>query len=175
MTDKQSDSIDRRTDTQRDATTSIGRRVLRGAVRGVFGGLIATVLMTLYRYPVFRALPPTAEFWAKYVGDGDPESYFGTGLLLHFLYGGAAGGLFGAGVRLLDFRNERVRRLATIGLALVYGLGLSVFGTRVLFRYLLDEDLESDEAAIFHVGHAVFGLTLGTWMTSGERSGEVYE
>ncbi len=131
--------------------------------------------MTLYRFPVFRALPPTADFWAKYVGGGDPEAYPGTGLLLHFLYGGAAGGLFGAGVSLLEFRSERHRHLATIGLSLVYGLALSVLGTRFIFRYLLDEELEPAEALTFHVGHAVFGLTLGTWMNSKERSGEVYE
>jgi len=149
--------------------------VARGLVRGVVGGLIATVLMTLYRFPVFRALPPTAEFWATYVGGGDPEEYPRAGLVLHFVYGGAAGGLFGVGVSLVNFRTERRRRIGSIGLALAYGLLLSVFGTRVVVRHLLDDDLEPDETAIFHVGHAVYGLTLGTWMSSRERTGDVYE
>lgn len=158
---------------QSDQTVDPG--ILRGLGRGVVGGLIATALMTLYRFPVFRVLPPTADFWAKYVGGGEAESYPGMGLLLHFLYGGVAGGLFGAGIGLLDVGNERERGIITIGCSLVYGLLLSVFGTRVLFRYLLDEDLETDEAVIFHVGHVIYGLTLGTWISFGKRSGEVYE
>lgn len=131
--------------------------------------------MTLYRFPVFRALPPTADFWAKYVGRGDPKAYPGTGLILHFLYGGAAGGLFGVGISQVDFRSARERDLGAIGLSLVYGLALSVFGTRVIFQHLLEEELEPAEALVFHVGHAVYGLTLGTWIGSRERSGEVYE
>lgn len=169
------DASQRRTSAQSDPTVSSGRRVLRGLLQGVVGGLIATALMTLYRFPVFRALPPTADFWAKYVGNGDTEAYPGTGLILHFLYGAAAGGLFGVVISLLDFRSERQRSLGAIGLSLVYGLVLSVFGTRVIFQRLLDEELEPDEAVVFHVGHAIYGLTLGTWISSKERSGEVYE
>lgn len=144
-------------------------------VRGVVGGLIATALMTLYRFPVFRALPPTSEFWAAFVGGGEPEQYPLEGLLLHFLYGGAAGGVFGIGFSLIDFRSERDRRLGAIGLSFVYGLVLSVFGTRVIFRHLLKEELEPDEGVVFHVGHVIYGLTLGTWLSSSERIGEVYD
>jgi hypothetical protein len=149
--------------------------VFHGMIRGVVGGLIATVLMTLYRFPLFRAVPPTAEFWATYVSGGEPEESAGAGLLLHFLYGGVAGGLFGIGFSLLDFRTERNRRLGAIGLSLGYGLVLSVFGTRVIFEHLLEEELEPDEAAIFHVGHIIYGLTLGTWLSAREQSGDVYE
>ncbi|ACM56732.1 hypothetical protein [Halorubrum lacusprofundi] len=175
MTTQNTDTSQQQTSVQRGLTSGSGLRVVRGLIRGVVGGLIATVLMTLYRFPVFRALPPTADFWAKYVGSGDAEAYPGIGLLLHFLYGGVAGGLFGVGISLLDFRNERERRLGVIGLSLVYSLALSAFGTRVLFRYLLDEELESDETVIFHVGHVIYGLTLGTWIGFRERKGEVYE
>jgi len=28
---------------------------------------------------------------------------------------------------------------------------------------------------IFHVGHVIYGLTLGTWIGFRERKGEVYE
>lgn len=152
-----------------------GWHVFRGMIQGIVGGLVATVLMTLYRFPLFRALPPTAEFWAMYIAGGEPEEYPGAGLVLHFLYGSAAGGLFGIGFSLLDFRSERSRRLGAIGLTFGYGLLLSVFGTRVVFRRLLDEELEPDEAAVFHVGHVIYGLTLGTWLSSRERSGDVYE
>lgn len=131
--------------------------------------------MTLYRFPVFRALPPTAEFWARHVGGGDAEAYPGVGLLLHFLYGGAAGRLFGVGSGRIEFPSARQRELATIGVVLAYGLALSVFGTRVVFDRLLDEELEPSEAVIFHVGHVIYGLPLGTWVSADERRGEVYE
>lgn len=175
MTTQNIDTNQRQSGVQRGLTSGSGLRVLRGLVRGVVGGLIATVLMTLYRFPVFRALPPTADFWAKYVGGDDAEAHLTVGLVLHFLYGGIAGGLFGVGISLLEFRSERERNLGVIGLALAYGLALSAFGTRFVFRYLLDEEIEADEAVIFHVGHVIYGLTLGTWVSFRARKGEVYE
>lgn len=167
--------------TRRDSEQSFGRstaprwNVFRAMIRGVVGGLIATVLMTLYRFPLFRALPPTAEFWATFVRGGEPEQYPIAGLLLHFVYGGVAGGVFGAGFNAIDFKSERDRRLGAIGLSMVYGIALSVFGTRVIFKRLLGEELEPDEGTVFHVAHVIYGLTLGTWMSSHERLGEVYE
>lgn len=149
--------------------------ILQGTARGVVGGLIATTLMTLYRFPVFRALPPTAEFWAMFVRGGEPEEYPVAGLLLHYMYGGAAGGLFGFVFSQIDFRSQRDRRFGAIGLSLVYGLVLSVFGSRVLLKRLLKEELEPDERAIFHVAHVIYGLTLGMWLSSREPPGEVYE
>jgi len=68
MTTQNTDTSQQQTSVQRGLTSGSGLRVVRGLIRGVVGGLIATVLMTLYRFPVFRALPPTADFWAKYVG-----------------------------------------------------------------------------------------------------------
>jgi hypothetical protein len=157
----------------RHTLTTLG--VLRSAGRGVVGGLVATVLMTLYRFPAFRALPPTSEFWAMYVAGGEPEQYPVEGLILHFLYGGAAGGLLGLAFSLVDVRTARSRRFGALGLAVGYSLLLSVFGTRVVFRRLLGEELDDDERMVFHVGHLVYGLSLGTWLQSREEPGDVYE
>jgi len=170
-----SDESPRRADTESGIASAFGAGLLRRLVRGVVGGLIATALMTLYRFPVFRALPPTSEFWAKYVGGGATERYPGIGLVLHFLYGGVAGGLFGVLIDALGFETEREDSLGVIALSFAYSLALSVFGTRFVFRFLLDEDLDPDEAVIFHVGHAIYGLTLGTWVGFDRRTGEAYE
>ncbi len=182
--DDQTDAstVDRSSDSTRPASGrdririgGLGSHTAREVFRGLIGGLIASVLMSLYRFPLFRALPPTSEFWATYIGEEEPEEYFRVGLVLHLLYGTAAGGVFGLGFSLLDFRTERDRRFGAIALSLGYGLVLSLFGTRVVFERLLDEELEPDEAAVFHVGHVIYGLTVGTWLSSREESGDVYE
>lgn len=162
-----SEGVSGRTDPQRDAT--------RGLLRGIVGGIIATALMTLYRFPVFRAVPPTSDFWGTYVRSGDAEAYPVIGLFLHFLYGAVGGGVFGVVRSQLDRPTKSERGLSVIGLSLLYGLALSVFGTRVIFPHLLDEEIEPAEAVIFHLGHAIYGVTLGTWLSFSEGVGEIYE
>ena len=132
--------------THRAGRPSIGvpssGRLLRAVGRGCLGGFVATVVMTVYRVPVFRALPPTAEFWARYVGGGDAEEYFLPGLLLHVAYGTVAGGVYGALSSVYDgaapARRERVSLLG----GLVYGLVLSVVGSRIVFVRVLGRELQ---------------------------------
>ena len=131
--------------------------------------------MTVYRLPIFRGLPPTAEFWATYVGRGDPERYPLVGLVLHFLYGGVGGGMFGVVLDRVEFESARDQRIGGTLFALAYGAALSVFGTRVLFPVLLDEELDSEDRLVFHVGHVIYGLTLGTWLSAETRLGNIYE
>ncbi|MBX0294962.1 hypothetical protein [Haloarcula nitratireducens] len=147
----------------------------RAALLGVKGGLIATAVMTLYRLPLFRALPPTAEFWAKYVGSGEADEYFAESLLLHFLYGAVGGGLFGVGFGRFGFDGEDERLRGGLVTGFVYSLLMSVFGTKVVFPFVLDESIEYDEKLVFHVGHAIYGLSLGTWLGSRNAFGEVYD
>lgn len=134
---------------------------------GCKSGLVATVVMTAYRLPVARSLPPTARFWAQYVGGGDPAEYPVEGLVLHLVYGTAAGGVFGllfAGRT--DGSEARDEWKGILG-ATAYGLALSVFGVRVvLARVLGMTDLEPDERLVFHVSHVVYALTLGTMVGS---------
>jgi len=96
--------------------------------------------MTIHRIPIFRALPPTAEFWTLYVGDESADRYLLQGLLLHALYGGVAGALFaplfGVVVTKTALSRECVGLLSGVG----HGLVLSVFGTRVVFEYVLRDD-----------------------------------
>jgi hypothetical protein len=153
-------------------TSSILSRIL---IRGLKGGLIATAVMSLYRWPIFRALPPTAEFWAQFVGSGEADQYFVQGLVLHFLYGAGGGVIFGPVFSVLNRQTRLDREQLGLSLGLVYGLALSVFGHRIIFRHLLDRELEHDEVLVFHVGHAIYGVTLGTWFGSRERFGEVYD
>ncbi|SFL34694.1 hypothetical protein SAMN04487950_3476 [Halogranum rubrum] len=149
--------------------------LIRACLRGCTGGLIATLVMTLYRMPIFRALPPTAEFWAQYLGGGEAEQYPLEGFALHLLYGTAAGAVFGPVFTVCNARTTVNRDAVGVAVGLVYGLALSAFGTRVVFRHVLNQELEPEHVLVFHVGHAIYGLTLGTWLSSRERLGDVYE
>ncbi|WP_115865398.1 hypothetical protein [Halorussus litoreus] len=147
---------------------------------GAKGGFVATLAMTAYRLPVSRSLPPTAEFWSKFVAGGDPDDHPIPAVALHLLYGVAGGVGFGLLAPLdADATAERdsaddhreTARLEAVGLltGVGYALALSAFGERVVLGRLLDLDLEGDERLVFHAGHVVYGLSLGTWV--GSRTG----
>lgn len=150
------ESPERRT----DAPRGIARPLLRGAM----GGLLGTVTMTVYRLPLFEGLPPTAEFWAKFLGDGDPSEYPLEALVLHLLYGSAAGAAFGLAVSRLGFGPVDRQGHRATGAGAVYGAALSAFGSRVVVRRILGIDMNDRESLVFHVGHLVYGLALGTWV-----------
>ena len=135
-------------------------------LRGLQGGLVGTVVMTAFRLPLMRSLPPSANFWATYVGGGEPEDYPLIGLLLHVVYGVSAGAVFGV---LFSFlQSERAIEAEQRGImwGAVYGMALSAFGSRVMLEALLDVRLEADELTLFHAGHLIYGITLGAWVGS---------
>ena len=149
-------------------------RLFRSIARGCVGGLAATVTMTVYRIPAFKALPPTAEFWARFVSGGDVEQHFLPGLLLHLFYGVVGGAVYGLLASFVDVDDPATQgRLSVLG-GLAYGIGLSVFGSRVVFVRILGRELQSEDALVFHVGHAVYGMTLGTFVATSESAGDVY-
>jgi hypothetical protein len=131
--------------------------------------------MTLYRLPIFRSLPPTAEFWAEYVAGDEAETHRAVGVLLHLCYGVVAGGVFGLVFDHRRFGTAESRGRHGLAYGLGYGVLLSLVGTRVVFARLLDEELADDERLVFHAGHVVYGLTLGTWLGTREGFGDVYE
>lgn len=138
------------------------RRSTLGA--GLLGGFVGTAVMTLFRAPTARSLPPTADFLSRWVG-GTPDDYPLSSLALHLAYGTGAGGTFGL---VSPHPRTLLDEPETAGLFVgaVYGLVLSVFGERVVIRHLVGMDLDTDESAVFHAGHLVYGLTLGVWVGS---------
>jgi len=138
---------------------------------GATGGLVATLVMTAFRLPISRSLPPTDEFWRRYVRRDGSDSATVPALLLHLLYGaggGVAYAILGSRLAGTDVArpSEAQAELRGVVTAVGYSLFLSAFGQQVLLRGLLDEDLDPDEALIFHLSHVIYGITLGAWLGS---------
>lgn len=143
------------------------RGILRWALNGAVGGVLATVVMTAYRMPVTASLPPTAKFWATYVAGGKPEDHPLPALVLHLAYGASAGAVFGALFRAFGGRDDDdERETSGVVLGALYALVLSIVGERVVLGKLLSTDLDASESLVFHVGHLVYGLSLGSWVAS---------
>jgi len=151
------------------------RSEARTVVRALQGGLFATVVMTAFRLPLTRSLPPTANFWAKYVGGGDPEEYRAIGLLLHLLYGAVGGAAFGVAYdRLGAFPGVTTETRGVVWGGL-YGLALSAFGEHVMLRRLLGMPVEPDTETVFHTSHLIYGVALGGWVGSRRDGPSDYE
>ena len=150
----------------RIAGRSSEEHVAYAVLRGLQAGFVATLIMTAFRLPIMRSLPPSANFWAQYVRGGEPEEYPLAGLGLHVLYGTINGAVFGGLFALL--KSERAIEPEQRGLVWgsVYGMGLSAFGSQIMLDEILGVRLEADELALFHAGHLVYGLALGAWVGS---------
>ncbi len=136
------------------------------AIRGLQAGFVATIIMTAFRLPILRSLPPSANFWSQYVTGEDPEDHPIAGLVLHFAYGIQAGALFGGLFALQDAERSIEPEQRGLVWGTVYGMVLSAFGSQFMLKELLGIRLDSDELALFHAGHLVYGLSLGAWVGS---------
>ena len=132
-------------------------------VNGLVGGLIATIVMSVFMMAMGGdEPPPTAAFWAKYVGDGAPAEYQMVGMVLHLVYGTAAGGVFGLTLYVVDVGIGDV----VIGVAAGLGYGVVLFLGAAMFwmRIVLDMDPEPKQVGAFLLFHLIYGLVLGGWM-----------
>lgn len=145
---------------------SRGAHAVSAAIRGIQAGFVATFVMTAFRLPILRSLPPSANFWSQYVTGGNPDDHPLAGLILHFVYGMKAGALFGGLFALYDADRSIEPEQRGLVWGSVYGMALSAFGSQIMLKELLDIRLEADELALFHAGHLVYGLSLGAWVGS---------
>ena len=136
------------------------------ALRGLQAGFVATFVMTAFRLPIMRSLPPSANFWSRYVAGGEPEDHPLAGLVLHFVYGTSAGAVFGVLFALFDADRAIEPEQRGLLWGAVYGLALSAFGSQVMLKEVLDVRLDADELSLFHAGHLVYGLALSAWVGS---------
>ncbi|MFC6963158.1 DUF6789 family protein [Halocatena marina] len=138
----------------------------RSLTVGFKGGIVATSAMTVFRMPISRSLPPTAEFWAQYVGGGELADHRAESLLLHFLYGAIAGSIFGSIFAVVDTRSPYETETKGLLAGLLYSIPFTLLGESIMLNHMLGMDLEPDESMIFHASHLVYGITLGAWIGS---------
>ena len=155
---------------QRDVEAAAGpsrrAQVVAASLRGVQAGFVATLIMTAFRLPIMRSLPPSAKFWADHVAGGEADDHPLAGIVLHLGYGTSAGAVFGGLFALLDAERAIEAEQRGIVWGAVYGMGLSAFGSQFMLKELLDVRLDADELALFHAAHLVYGLALGAWVGS---------
>jgi hypothetical protein len=134
-------------------------------LNGLAGGLVATVVMTVFMMALGDdSPPPTAALWSKYVGDGAPEDYMPQGMALHVLYGIGAGAALAVAIPLL---GVSLTLPMAVGLGLGYGVVLTVVGAILWMRLVLAMDPEPTVVGRFLFFHLVYGGVLGAWFSVG--------
>lgn len=136
-------------------------------VSGFAGGLVATIVMTVFMMALGDdSPPPTALFWSQYVGESEPDEYMMQGMVLHLLYGTIGGGVFAVLAASLGSVS-----VATLGSALLWGLvyGFVLFVGAAVFwmNVVLDVDADVQMVGMFLFFHLVYGAVLGAWLGYG--------
>jgi len=131
------------------------------AINGLVGGLVATTAMTIAMLTLGDdAPPPTAAFWATYVGEGAPDQYLLQGMVLHAAYGVAAGVVFAAGSTLAGLGLVGAPVPGLVG-GVVYGVVLFAGAAGFWMNVVLDTDPDRGQVAGFLAFHLVYGVVLG--------------
>ena len=161
------DESNTNTEEKSDESTILGRiSVIHTLILGFKGGLVGTGVMTAFRMPISWSLPPTANFWAQYVAGGDLEEHRIEAMILHFLYGAAAGSIFAGMFTAVDPQTPLEPEAEGLLAGFLYSIPFTWAGEAVMLHRMLGMDLESDESMIFHAGHIIYGITLGAWIGS---------
>lgn len=136
-------------------------------LNGLVGGLIATIVMTMFMMTRGDdSPPPTALFWSKYIGDGNPSEYMMPGLFLHLFYGIIAGGVLAGIIPLFGFISTATIP-AGVTWGLLYGVLLFVFAAIFWMKFVLGLDADKRMVGMFLVFHLVYGAVLGAWLGLG--------
>ncbi|MFB6095140.1 MAG: hypothetical protein ABEJ71_01645 [Halodesulfurarchaeum sp.] len=136
-------------------------------ISGLIAGLVATIVMTVFMGSLGDdSPPPTALFYAKFVGGGEPAEYMMQGMVLHLVYGTLAGGIFAAAILFLGFVSVGTLGSALLW-ALVYAFILFLGGAMFWMNAVLGVDPDGKMIGMFLFFHLVYGLVLGGWIGYG--------
>lgn len=128
---------------------------------GLAGGLIATIVMTIFMMLLGDdSPPPTSLFWSKYIGAEGPEEYLPQGMALHGIYGIVAGGVFAVVVPFIEFVSVETIEVAVLW-GLVYGVVLFIGGAVFWMRIVLDIEPDKRMIGMFLLFHLIYGAVYG--------------
>lgn len=133
-------------------------------IAGLAGGIVATIVMSIVMMGLGGGPPPTAALVAKFAG-GDPDDYKMPGMVLHLIYGTAAGAVFAVGVPLLGLSLGSLG--IAIALGVVYGLILMVGGMVFWLKMIIGMEADAETMKMFGTVHLVYGLVLGAFLGLG--------
>ncbi|MEF8784257.1 MAG: hypothetical protein V5A39_15085 [Haloarculaceae archaeon] len=133
---------------------------------GLVGGVVATIVMTIFMMALGDdSPPPTALFWAKYVGDDDPDAYMMQGMILHMLYGVVAAIVLALGLPAVGFGDVPLG--IAVGAGIAYGVVLFVGAAVFWMNVVLGLDPEPKEIGSFLLFHLIYGAVLGGTLGAG--------
>jgi hypothetical protein len=133
---------------------------------GLVSGVAATIVMTVFMMALGDdSPPPTALFWSKYVGGGDPEEYMMPGMALHMLYRIGAGVALALLLPVAGFGD--VALVTALGVGLGYGFVLFVFAAAFWVNLVLALDPEPKQVGSFLLFHLIYGGVLGAVLGAG--------
>lgn len=135
-------------------------------IGGLVGGLAATIVMTMFMMGLGDdSPPPTALFWSKYIGDGEPDEYMMPGMLLHMFYGVVAGAVLAVALPVAGFGD--VALTTALGVGVVYGFVLFVGAAVFWMNVVLALEPEPKQVGQFLLFHLVYGVVLGGFLGAG--------
>jgi hypothetical protein len=133
---------------------------------GLAGGLIATIVMTMFMMALGDdSPPPTASLWATYAGDGSADEYMMEGMVLHLLYGTAAGAVFVLALPAVGVGLSELVLATAAGVG--YAIVLTIVAMAFWMNLVLDVDADTTEMATFVFFHLVYGVVLGAFVGAG--------
>jgi len=136
--------------------------VTSAIITGISGGLVATVVMTALMMMLGDdSPPPTAQLWAKYVGDGHADDYMMQGMVLHMMYGIGAGVVFVVGLHFAGIPYDEI--VNAVGFGVAYGILLTVVGAAFWMNMVLGVKPERKTAMMFGIFHLAYAVVLGAW------------
>ena len=141
-------------------------KMMRLLTLGFTGGFIATGVMTAFRMPISRSLPPTENLWAQYIGGSDLEEYQLPAVILHLFYGAIAGSVFASVLPWLNKWSPLGTETTGLAGGILFSIPFAWLGEAIFLNRLLGMDLDANESMVFHASHLVYGITLGAWVGS---------
>lgn len=132
--------------------------LITGAVWGIVGAIGMVIVMQARGGD---NPPPFAVFWAKFLGDGNPEAAMPMALSLHGIYAIVAGAAYAFVFSDFDLGYPITELTGGVIWGVVWGIVLLVGAMVFWGKLVLDMDPDRPQMMTMALAHLVFGLVVG--------------